>query len=55
MLEHKYFAKTLHIDKQNSTGRPRILIYTDANEIVEIVVGESQVMLIESEVELPCA
>lgn len=55
MIEHRFRAKTLHVDKNNSSGLPRILIYTDLNEIVEITVGESQVKLIESEIEAPCA
>ena len=54
MTEHKFRAKTLHIDKNNSSGLPRILIYTDQNEIVEITIGESQVKLIEAEIEAPC-
>lgn len=55
MTEYKFRAKTLHVQKDHYSGLPRILICTDANEIVEITVGDSQVKLIENEVQEPCA
>lgn len=54
MTEYKYFAKTVHIQKHHS-GLPRLLIYTQANELVEIVMGEAQAKLVEHEIVEPCA
>lgn len=55
MNEYKYFAKTVHIQKTHHGGLPRLLIYTQANELVEIVMGEAQAKLIEPEIVEPCA
>ena len=54
MTEHKFFAKTVHVHKDHS-GLPRLLICTQANELVEIVMGEAQAKLIEQEIMEPCA
>lgn len=55
MTEYKYFAKTVHLQKQHHGGLPRLLIITQANEYVEIVMGEAQAKLIEPEIVEPCA
>lgn len=54
MTEHKFFAKTVDIRKDHS-GLPRLYIITQANELVEIVMGEHQAKLVEPLVETPCA
>lgn len=54
MTELKFYAKTVHVQKDHS-GLPRMLIVTQANELVEIVMGEAQAKLLEVEVIEPCA
>ena len=55
MTEHKFFAKTVHLQKQHHGGLPRLLVITQANEHIEIVMGEAQAKLLEEVVEAPCA
>jgi hypothetical protein len=54
MVEHKYFAKTVDVRKDHS-GLPRLCIITQANELVEIVMGEAQAKIVEPVIQEPCA
>jgi hypothetical protein len=54
MTEHKFFAKTVHVQKDHS-GLPRLYIITQANEHVEIVMGDAQAKIVEPEIQEPCA